>query len=464
MIINLTLFSLELNFSQRNTKHENIMSTLKKIIATTALITTLVSTAIAEVTTTDKKPVVSDLEVKLSAFSHFQSGFRNQSKLAGDEKNVSSNRRGFAFYNETALFATISNMVNDVTYGGKIVLVPTAKRKGSPDYNGSHIFVRTEYGEVQAGSPIAPSSVMMIDGSLIAAATFDDWGRYARMDTKYLMQGSNVKPSFANFSEFFLDSKLTTDLSTRSYSSEPARLIAYYTPKYEFGSTKLQAGVAYIPDSSNTGADNPGTNSSGTSKKTVQSVVSGNFIDRYEIDSSVKDTFSGGIAVEQAFTDGVDGKVALTGEYGKAAGKAKKYVSANDTNPAAYKLNNLRTYNIGAVLNVGNISCAGSYGSLGKSLTTSEFHKTGRKTDYYTGTVAYKQGPVAASVSYFKSTQYKNTVDAITLGTSYNLAPGFKPYAEVTGFTLKGRPEFNPELSKKKVRGTVALIGAKLSL
>lgn len=436
------------------------MSTLKKIIATTALITTLTSSALADVTTTDKKPVLSDLEVKLSAFSHFQSGFRNESKLAKDEKNVSSNRTGFAFYNETALFATISNMVNDVTYGGKVVLVPTAKRKGSPDYNGSHIFVKTEYGEVQAGSPIAPSSVMMIDGSTIAAATFDDWGRYAKTNTSYLMQGSKVEPSFANFSEFFLDSKLTTDLTTRSYSSEPARTIAYYTPKYEFGSTKMQAGIAYIPDSSNTGADNPGTNSSGTSTKLVQN----GSIEKFVIDSSVKDTFSGGISVEQAFADGVDGKIALTGEYGKAAGKAKKYVSANDPNPTSYKLDNLRTYNIGAILNVGNISCAGSYGSLGKSLTTSEFHKTGRKTDYYTGTLAYKQGPLAASVSYFKSTQYKNTVDAITLGTSYNLAPGFKPYAEVTGFTLKGRPEFNPELSKKKVRGTVALIGAKLSL
>ena len=28
----------------------------------------------------------------------------------------------------------------------------------------------------------------------------------------------------------------------------------------------------------------------------------------------------------------------------------------------------------------------------------------------------------------------------------------------------QGRPEFRPDLSKKKTRGTVALIGAKLSL
>ncbi|MFK7974338.1 MAG: porin, partial [Rickettsiaceae bacterium] len=124
----------------------------------------------------------------------------------------------------------------------------------------------------------------------------------------------------------------------------------------------------------------------------------------------------------------------------------------------------LRTYNIGAILTVGNFSYGGSYGSLGKSLTTPEFHKTGRKTDYYTGTMAYKQGPFVASVSYFKSNQFKNTVDAVSIGIHYLLAPGFKPYAEISGFSLKGRPEFNPELSRKKTRGAVVLIGTKLTI
>ena len=82
----------------------------------------------------------------------------------------------------------------------------------------------------------------------------------------------------------------------------------------------------------------------------------------------------------------------------------------------------LRTYNIGAILTVGNFSYGGSFGSLGKSLTTPEFHKAGRKTDYYTGTVAYKQGPFAASVSYFKSNQFKNTVDAVSIGTAALIA------------------------------------------
>jgi len=435
---------------------------IKKIIVTIGAVSLLMSsaTATAEVYA-DKIPVVSDLELKLSGFAHFQAGLRNQSKLDGDEKNVSSNRKNFAFFNEAGLMADASKEINDIRYGGKIVLVPTARRKGSPDYNGSHIYLMSDFGKIEAGSPIAPSSQMMIDGGTIAAATFDDWGRYADFSTKHLMQGSKVEPSFTTFAEFFLDSKLTTKLDTRTYSSEPARSVVYYTPNFSLGSsTKLQIGVAYTPDSSNTGADNPSTNSSGEDIRKIETAG----IDRFVIDRTVKDALSGGVTLEQNFADGIDAKLALTGEYGKSAGRAKKFATANDTNPELFKLSNLRTFNIGAILNVGNFSYAGSFGSLGKSLTSAEFHKTGRKTDYYSGTVAYKQGPFAASVSYFKSDQFKNTVDAVSVGTNYLLAPGFKPYAEISSFILKGRPEFRPDLSKKKTRGTVALIGAKLSL
>ncbi len=434
---------------------------IKKIIATAGLVSLLASSSMAEEVSANKTPVVSDLELKLSGFAHFQSGFRNQSKLGGDEKNVSSNRKTFAFFNEAGMIADASKEVNDVTYGGKIVLVPTAKRKGSPDYNGSHIYLMSDFGKIEAGSPISPSSQMMIDGSTIAAATFDDWARYAKFATAYLMQGSKVEPSFTTFAEFFLDSKLTTTLASRSYSSEPARSVVYYTPKFEFGSsTKLQVGVAYTPDSSNTGADNPSTNSSGEDVRKVEDGT----IDKFTIDRTVKDALSGGVSLEQNFADGVDAKLAVTGEYGKSAGRAKRFATPTDTDPATFKLSNLRTFNIGAILNVGSFSYAGSFGSLGKSLTTSEFHRTGRKTDYYSGTVAYKQGPFAASVSYFKSDQFKNTVDAVSIGTNYLVAPGFKPYFEISTFILKGRPEFRPDLSKRKTRGTMGLIGAKLSL
>jgi hypothetical protein len=291
---------------------------------------------------------------------------------------------------------------------------------------------------------------------------------YINFDLNSLKQGKDLNPSFAPFAEYFLDSKLITNLLSRSYSNEPGRKISYYTPKFNIGkTTKLQVGISYILDSSNTGADNPNINSSGIDKK----ILSKDKRKRFEIDKNVKDAVSGGITIEQNISDGIDFRVALTGEYGKAAGKAKQFnvpISplANDTTtvPVEYELNDLRSYNIGGVLNVGNFSYAGSYGSLGKSLTTPAFHKTGRNTIYYTGAVAYKQGPFITSITYFKSDQFKNTVDAITLGTDYKIAPGLKPYAEIAGFVLKGKPEYYPELNKKKTRGTVVLIGAKLSL
>jgi len=424
-------------------------------------------------------PVTSDLKVKLSGYGHFQGGYRNQNHLAGNDKNVSANRKSFAFFNDAALFTDISNQVNDITYGGKIVLVPTAKRKGSATYNGSHIYLDSSYGRVEAGSPMDAASNMLIDSSAIASATGGDWDRYAKFDSTDLKQGYDFGPSFATFGEFFLDSKLVSAVETRSYSNEPGRRVSYYTPKFEFGQgAKIQMGISYTPDSSNTGADDPTKNSTRVDiRKIGRNGVATN--EYFKLDTSVKDAISGGVVLEQNISDGVDLKLALTGEYGKAS-KIEKFrnndLSNSDPKKADpdkqepitlnnKKLKDLRTYNIGAILNAGNFSYAASFGSLGKSLTSPEFHRTGRETTYYTGGVAYKQGPFTTSLTYFRSDQYKNTVDCVTIGTDYKLAPGFKPYAEISGFSLKGKPEYdNGNLKKKKTRGTVALIGAKLSL
>lgn len=453
------------------------MKNLKKILLITASALSIsVSNVRANVTLSDLPITSSDLSVKLTGFSHFQAGCRNQNHLAGSsEQNVSANRQRFAFYNDAAMIANVSNTFNDITYGGKIVLVPTTKRKGSPSYNGSHIYMESIYGKIEAGSPINAAANMNVDGYFIAAATGDDWSRYADFSTKHLIEDSNIQPSFSPFSEFFLDSKLVTKLDARSYSSEPSRSISYYTPKFSFGDkTKLQAGISYIPDSSNTGADNPKINSLIVDKRIIAIAVDGKTAtDYFEIGNSVKDAITGGITLEQNLSDGVDFKVALTGEHGKSVGEAKRIRNnnPNDLNSIAttdsYKLRNLRTFNIGAILNFGNLSCAGSFGSLGKSLTTKEFHKTGQKTNYYTGAVAYKQGPFTTSISYFKSNQFGNIADSVSIGTDCKLAPGIKPYVEISAFSLKGRSEFYTTLQpqpKKTTRGTVALLGAKISL
>ena len=405
--------------------------------------------------------VKSSLSVKLRAATNFQAGYRNQNHLGPTEKNVSYHKDNFAFFSAAAVFFDISNQLDDVKYGAKIVLVPTTSIAGAASLNGTHIYIETNFGIFQAGSPISPATSMMLCEGEIDAGS-GAWTRYANFAPSYLKQTSNIEPSFATGSDYFLDNKLSTYVPDKPYSNEPARSIAYYTPKFDSGhGGKLQIGLSYIPDSSNTGAGKASSQSSGVSTIKVEA----GSIDRFEIDGTVKDAVAGGVCLEQNLSDGVDLKLSLTGEYGKSAGKAKRFTLADDKTPnASFKLKDLRTYNIGAVLNFGNFSYAGSFGSLGKSLTTPEFHKTNRKTNYYSAAIAYKQDSFATSLSYFYSKTFGNTLSAITIGTSYKLAPGFKPYADVTLFKLKGKPEFSPELSKRATSGAVAIIGAKLSL
>ena len=129
-----------------------------------------------------------------------------------------------------------------------------------------------------------------------------------------------------------------------------------------------------------------------------------------------------------------------------------------------YKIAGMRTYNIGAVLNYGVMSFAGSYTDLGKSLTSVEVDGAGkRKTKYYTAAAAYNQGPVGVSLFYARGQRLKNAVNSYTLGTDYKLAPGFVPYVEVTYFKGKGQKlpviKNTTNLTRK---GTIALIGATL--
>jgi len=72
---------------------------IKKIIVTIGVASLLMSSATATAKVyADKIPVVSDLELKLSGFAHFQAGLRNQSKLDGDEKKCLKKSKEFRFF------------------------------------------------------------------------------------------------------------------------------------------------------------------------------------------------------------------------------------------------------------------------------------------------------------------------------------------------------------------------------
>jgi hypothetical protein len=401
-------------------------------------------------------PVVADLNIKIKAYAAFESGFSDQRHLTGAEKNISANKKGFAFYNDTAFLTTISNTVDDFTYGARIVLVPTVKRKVNNDYNGSHVFLENNLGRIEAGSPIPVAKNMMVSDGGIPT-------KYIKTNTEYLRQGNKAPTSFLTGDGAFLGDSILTSLDSATYSSEPPRTINYYTPKFDMGeSGKVQLGISYTPDSANTGVEKPSENSVGIKKYAVEA----DGIDRFERDNSIKDAITGGIVLTQKLTEEAELKLALTGEYGKSAGKIKKFANKNDKDPVVeYKLSNLQTYNIGAELKVGDFKYNACYGSFGKSLTTKELQRGNRNAHYYNAGIAYTyEKATTTSLSYFASEQFKNKVNSVKLAVSHILAPGLKPYAEIHAYTLKGKPEFRPDLKVKKVKGTVALVGVKLSL
>ena len=414
----------------------------------------------------------SDTVVKLDGFFQFQAGFANQNKLTSAEKKISNNRKDFGFYTEATLAATVAKTVDDITYGGKLILVPTTKPKTSAAYNGSHIFVESSFGKVEAGSPYDAGSKMRVIGDLVSAGTggsTGNWARYANLKSdnmKYFGTDTNkitkgVAPEFVDYKEYFFDSLFRTQLDQVHDKAEPARKISYFTPKTQ----GFQFGISYIPDSGNVGGGTHNDDSLKSKSGVTDVKVDGD--NTYVLNRNVKDAFSAGVTYEYNISEGVDLKLGATGEYGKAAGKIKLVSNKGKDNEdvlGEYKPADLRTYNLGAILTYGSFSYAASYGTLGKSLTSKEYHKTGRNTWYYNGAIAYSQGPIKTSVSYFKSDRFKSTVDAVALGTEYKFLPGLVPYAEIACFQAKGRPAHYLEAPKKKTKGTVALIGAKLKL
>ncbi|XVN42938.1 MAG: porin [Candidatus Rickettsia vulgarisii] len=432
---------------------------IKKLL-TILCISCITGTALAE----DNNFKKGDTEIKLEGFYGFQAGYSTQNHLTGLGKYITDNKKRFALYSEAAFYLTAQQELNGMTVGAKLVLLPTTKPKTSVSYNGSHIFLETDYGKVEIGSPHDAQAKMRVTGYNVVAASGTNWSRYINLDSEH-MSYQKVKPEFDTSDRFYMES-FANRFDDMSEKTEPSRKISYYTPKMK----GFQFGISYTPDSANAG----GNRSLNYLDKTVTDrrfTLSKTGIDTVTladgtiaiINLNVKDAFSAGISYEHELSDDLAIKIAATGEFAKAArsfliidDKTKRNVLQRS------KISNLRAYNVGGVLTYGNFSCAASYGSLGKSLTTPEYHKNGRKTEFYNGAVAYKQGPIKTSLSYFKSLRYKNKVDTVALGTECILTPGLVPYAEIAYVKAKGRPVHYPEAPKKSTKGTVAIVGARL--
>lgn len=402
-------------------------------------------------------PNTTDLDIKLGVYKSFESGLNTQSALTNPEKKVSNNKKYFAFYSDAAIYAYICNKINDIEYGGKIILVPTSKRKSATIFNGSYIFIKSDdYGTIEAGSPVPAGPSMMIgDGSIPT--------RYLKITPSFLRQNTKLGPSFLTSHGYFIGNDLATSLESIPYSNEPPRTINYYSPKFDFldNKSRIQIGISYTPDTSNTGTSKKPSERSDSVKKKPIGITD---IDRFEIDKSIKNAFTIGFSIEQKLPQGINLKIALTSEYGTSMGNIKTFATKVDKYPIKDDLANLKSYNIGTELKIHDFTYGMSYGSFGKSLTTSELHRTSRKSRYYSFNTIYRHELTTTKISYFNSNQYGNMLHSIKLNVSYLFHTGLRPYAEISSYRLKGKPEFYNNLVNKKTKGLVGVVGLKLAL
>lgn len=387
--------------------------------------------------------IAEGLTTKIEGMFLFETALRKQGKLPAENKNLSSEKKNVAISSEARFGITASGETDAMKYGAKIDLITTTQPNTWASFNGSHIFTESDYGKWQFGSAYDAGSQMRLTGFEIAKGTGDNWTNYAFFDPRI---------------EYAWVDTPGASILAGNYkkNAESSRKVTYFTPKFM---DKVQLGVSYIPDATNVG---DAGFSDRTSKKAR--VVTANGV-IYSESPGVKDAVSVGATFEQNLSDCMNLKVAVTGEFGKSSKKGDMSTTAAPTVVTrSYKIDGMRTYNIGAALNCGAMSFAGSYSDLGKSLMSKEVDGVSkRKTRYYTLGAAYTQGPVGVSLAYARGERLKNKMNSYTLGTDYKLAPGFVPYVELTYFQGKGQklPVYNDN-TKVTRKGTVALIGATL--
>jgi hypothetical protein len=426
---------------------------MKKVLVISILIGSSLGLGSAFATDDSVTSSRNGVESKLEGLFNFQAGSRSQKGLGEYQKNVTRHNKSLGFYTEATLSALVSQQLDEVKYGLQLVVMPTTNIITSGSFNGSHIFLESDYGKVELGSPYDAGSKMRTTIYDVVAATGDDFCRYASLDHDGLKY-NGLAPDFS-FYEFFLDGKNKSNILNASHDkTEPSRKISYFSPVLADG---LQFGISYIPDSSNAGLAKH--NASGG-----ESVVALASSEVMKIDNNVKNAFSGGVSYTHQIADGISFKISATGEYGTAAGKIKRYADSKKDSELlnTYKLSDLRSYNIGGVFKYGSFAYALSYGDLGKSLTSKEYHKVGRRTQYYGGAASYSQGAVKTSLSYFRSSHNKNKLEAIVLGSEYKVGSGLVPYAEVTYFQAKGKHVYYPDSKNLKTKGTVFILGTKV--
>ncbi len=410
---------------------------MKKILlCTTALAGLVASSALA-----------GDLNITVGGNSKFEAGARQFNKNHSKEFPLTANQNSAAFFTTSKAAVNVTNKTeNNLTYGASIRLQVATNQSNGADKESrmdrSHLFLDSDFGSVQLGTNVAASKLMQVSAANIAAGTGGidgDFDKFLNLDSD--SQGNAAEDDDVKANSFIADVAIlgVDTLSNRKDGrSESADKITYLSPRVE----GVQAGVSYVPDLSN-GGNSVDAKTLADSNPTYL----GNTM-------RIRNLWSFGLNYKNTFNE-VDVQLAAVADMGRSRAK-------NVLGQDVATMNNLKTYSVGGVVGMNGFSAALSYSNDGNSALPKGVDDTALghfKSDWWTTGVAYKAGAMSTSLTFLSGskgyTDAKLKTQVVSLGADYEVAPGFKPFAEVTYAKLK-------PTSVDSINATVLILGTRV--
>lgn len=411
---------------------------------------TEVMTVPAATTLHPVEPVVKTATASLGGAFDFQFGWRTQSDAYKNSTNteyshLTTNQKNYKFDSKAKVVAKFEDKTDEgLKYGANIVLQTVSDRNTgfSKGANRSFLFLESDKGgRIELGSHDGPSKLMTVSASTLAAGDGgvdgDGWDYVSYFQTKTGLAANLIANQSATMASAIWSPKT---LINRNIILEGARRINYYTPMIN----GFQLGASFAPDLANNATDLASlADASATLSQASRAQAS-------QINSALKNHWSVGLKYEQNVND--KSVVALSAVMDRA----------NSTDAT---VNNITSYEFGAMFGMNNFKLAASYGTDGKSLSPLTPTITGATwaSNYYTAGVAYEQGPTNVSVTYSNAkagyTDNRVKTSLVSVGADYNLAAGLTPYVSVNFYSNKADAALDVHHNK----GTVVLVGTKVT-
>ena len=366
-----------------------------------------------------------DPKVTIGGFSTFEAGYTES-----DKDDTLHNR---TFRNNNEIHFNISGKTDaGLGYGAEIDLnadVDGAGNASAADgQTASGLNAHRTYGYLQGdqwghfefGSNDSAARNLKVDAANIARATGGidgDWTYFADPSVNGSSSAFTSGTKFITAPRLVTDHGPSTTLAGELYSNSTK--VTYYTPRF----SGFQLGVSYSPSLNNRGQ----------------------ITTRTYAGTTASDIFSGGLNYENQF-DQIGVAAAVTGETARV----------ENSGPTA-NLKDVKSWNAGAKLSYMGFSAAGSYGDWNDSLNVGD-----TKASYWTGGLAYENGPIGTSVTYLGSETKpagtnKDKFYDVSVGVDYKLAPGLTPFIEWTYYDI------DANASGGDNKGNVVIVGSQLS-